>query len=181
LFFERALFFDGRDIPPFFDVAGFPLQRVMLRKNNLKDAILATGSIPLVISGVQDIAGAIPGMYRDGGVIDYHLDLPQSDGGRLALYVHFFDRIVPGWFDKKMSWRRPDPAHVDRTLLVSPSAEFVARLPHGKIPDRTDFANYAPQERVKVWRTVVAECEVLAEEFNDVLARGELESRLTLL
>ena len=47
LFFERALFFDGRDIPPFFDVDGFPLQRVVLRANNLEDAILATGSIPL--------------------------------------------------------------------------------------------------------------------------------------
>ena len=180
-FFERALFFDGRDIPPFFDVDGFPLQRVMLRANNLEDAILATGSIPLVMSGVRDIAGATPGTYRDGGVIDYHLDLPQSEPDRLTLYPHFFDRIVPGWFDKKLSWRQPNPAHFDRTILISPSAEFVTKLPNGKIPDRTDFRTYSPRERMSIWRAVVAECAALAEELNDVLANGKLASRLTPL
>jgi hypothetical protein len=180
-FFERTLFFDAREIPPIFDVADFPLQRVMLRKDNLEDAILATGSIPLVLSGVRDISGAAPGMYRDGGVIDYHLDLPHSEADRLTLYPHFFDRIVPGWFDKKLTWRRPDPANIDRTILISPSAEFVSKLPNQKIPDRTDFARYEPGERIRVWRTVVAECERLADEFNEVIERGELEARLTPL
>ena len=177
-FFERALFFDARDLPPFFDIDSFPLQRVMIRKDNLEDAIVATGSIPLVLSGVKDIAGATPGIYRDGGVIDYHLDLPQSDPERLTLYPHFFDRIVPGWFDKKLTWRRPDPTHVDRTILISPSAEFVSRLPNGKIPDRTDFQSYTPNDRIRIWRTVVAACEALADEFNDVIEKGELEARL---
>ena len=180
-FFERALFFDGRDIPPFFDVSGFPLQRVMLKKDNFEDAVLATGSIPLVLSGVRDIAGAAPGMYRDGGVIDYHLDIPHSADDRLTLYPHFFDRIVPGWFDKKLTWRRPDPVNMDRVILISPSAEFVAGLPGRKITDRTDFQRYSPRERVKVWRKVVSECERLAEELNDVIESGTLESRLTPL
>ena len=180
-FFERALFFDARDLPPFFDIDGFHLQRVMIRQDNLEDAIVATGSIPLVLSGVKDIAGARPGIYRDGGVIDYHLDLPQSDPERLTLYPHFFDRIVPGWFDKKLTWRRPNPAHMDRTVLISPSTEFVSRLPNGKIPDRTDFENYTPADRIRIWRTVVAACEALAEEFNDVIEKGELEARLTPL
>jgi len=180
-FFERALFFDARDLPPFFDVDGFPLQRVMIRQDNLQDAIVATGSIPLVLSGVRDIAGATPGVYRDGGVIDYHLNLPQSDPDRLTLYPHFFDRIVPGWFDKKLSWRRHDPANLDRTILVSPSAEFVSRLPNSKIPDRTDFATYTPSERIQIWRTVVDDCKRLAEEFSEVIEKGDLESRLTPL
>jgi len=180
-FYERALFFDARDLPPFFDVQGFPLQKVMIRNDNFEDAIVATGSIPLVLSGVRDISGATPGVYRDGGVIDYHLDLPQSEADRLTLYPHFFDRIVPGWFDKKLTWRGPDPANVDRTILISPSAEFVSRLPNSKIPDRTDFASYTPSDRIRIWRTVVAECERLAEELNEVIEKGELESRLTPL
>jgi hypothetical protein len=180
-FFERALFFDGREIPPFFDISGFPIQRVMLKKDNLEDAVLATGSIPLILSGVRNIAGAAPGMYRDGGVIDYHLDLPHSADDRLTLYPHFFDRIVPGWFDKRLTWRRPDPVNMGRVILISPSAEFVARLPGQKIPDRTDFARYSPSERIKVWRTVVAECERLADELNDVIENGTLEARLTPL
>lgn len=181
LFFERALFFDARDLPPFFDVTGFPLQRIRIGPDNLADAIVATGSIPLVLSGVRDIARATPGVYRDGGVIDYHLDIPHSDPDKLALFPHFFDHIVPGWFDKKLTWRRPNPAHVDRTILICPSEEFVARLPNAKIPDRTDFVNHVPAERMQIWRKVVAECEALGEELNDVLARNELESRLTPL
>jgi hypothetical protein len=57
----------------------------------------------------------------------------------------------------------------------------VARLPNAKIPDRTDFVNHAPAERMQIWRKVVAECEALGEELNDVLANNELESRLTPL
>ncbi|MDH3533934.1 MAG: patatin-like phospholipase family protein, partial [Gammaproteobacteria bacterium] len=158
LFFERALFFDNRDVPPFFHVSGFPLQRIELAAGNLQDAVVASGSIPLVLSGVRDIHGARPGVYRDGGVIDYHLDLPHSADESLTLFPHFYDRIVPGWFDKKLKWRKPAPGNVDRTILISPSAEFVSRLPNAKIPDRSDFVNYSPQERVTAWRTCVAAC-----------------------
>lgn len=178
LFFERALFFDKRDVPPFFDLVGFPIQRIELSAANVADAVIATGSIPLVLSGVRNIAGATPGVYRDGGVIDYHLDLPHSSRERITLFPHFYDRIVPGWFDKKLKWRRPHPGNVDRTILISPSAEFVAKLPYAKIPDRSDFANYDPAERVRVWRACVLACEQLADEFNEVMVRDQLAARL---
>jgi hypothetical protein len=177
-FFERVLFYDARDLPPFYDARGFPLTQVALSDENLKDAIVATGSIPMVLSGVRDITGAPPGMYRDGGVIDYHLDLPQSAPERMTLYLHFIDRIVPGWFDKKLSWRKPDPSNVDRTILVSPSREFVSRLPYAKIPDRRDFVNFEPDERVRAWRTVVDMCDELADEFHEVLEKDQLAARL---
>ena len=176
--FERALFYDRREVPPFFDVSGFPLQRVELSEDNLADAIVATGSIPLVLSGVRDIAGARPGVYRDGGIIDYHLDLPHSAHERLTLFPHFYSRIVPGWFDKKLRWRRPQAGNVDRTILISPSDEFVARLPNGKIPDRTDFVNYEPAERVRIWKHCVSACEALADEFLEVIEKDQLAARL---
>jgi hypothetical protein len=178
LFFERALFFDRRDVPPFFDLAGFRIQRIELSAENLQDAVVASGSIPLVLTGVRDIQGAKRGVYRDGGVIDYHLDLPHSSRESLTLFPHFYDRIVPGWFDKKLRWRKPHPGNVDRTILISPSAEFVAKLPNAKIPDRSDFLNYTPGERVKAWRTCVAACTELADEFNEVIATGQLAARL---
>ena len=177
-FFERALFFDARHLPPFFDVEGFPIQKIQIRLNNIEDVIVATGSIPLVLSGVRDIEGADPGVYRDGGVIDYHLDLPHSDADRLTLFPHFFDRIVPGWFDKKLPWRKPQPQNVDNTILVSPSAAFVERLPRQKIPDRSDFTVYTPIERIRAWQDVVTECSALADEFNDVIETGQLAARL---
>jgi hypothetical protein len=178
LFFERALFFDRRDVPPFFDLGDFPIQRIELSAENLVDAVVATGSIPLVLSGVNNIHGARPGVYRDGGVIDYHLDLPHSERERLTLFPHFYDRIVPGWFDKKLRWRRPHPGNVDRTVLVSPSEQFVAKLPNAKIPDRSDFLNYAPEERVAAWKACVSACAELADEFNEVMTRDQLAARL---
>jgi hypothetical protein len=177
-FFERALFHDRRDAPPFFDVTGFPLQRVEMSEKNLEDAIAATGAIPLVLSGVPNIAGATPGMYRDGGIIDYHLDLPHSAEERITLFPHFYGRIVPGWFDKKLKWRRPQAGNVDRTILISPSDAFVASLPHAKIPDRTDFANFEPAERVRAWTKCVQQCERLADEFLEVLDKDQLAARL---
>lgn len=178
LFFERALFFDKRDVPPFFELVGLPIQRIEMSTANLADAVIATGSIPLVLSGVRNIAGAMPGVYRDGGVIDYHLDLPHSARERVTLFPHFYERLVPGWFDKKLKWRRPNPGNVDRTILISPSAEFVSTLPHAKIPDRSDFAKYTPDERVTAWRACVLACERLADEFNEVMVKDQLAARL---
>jgi len=181
LFFERALFYDARELPPFFDLPGFPLQQIPIGAENLEDAIVATGSIPLVLAGVRNIEGAAPGVYRDGGIIDYHHDLPHSADGRLTLYPHFFDRIVPGWFDKRLGWRRPHPEHVARTILVSPSAEFVSRLPNAKIPDRTDFINLTPTERVAAWRACTVACRELADDFNEILEKNQLAAHLQAL
>ena len=179
--FVRSLFFDRRDPPPFFDARGFPLERTPLTANNLADVIRASGSIPLVLRGVRDIAGAPRGVYRDGGVIDYHLDLQTSPDDRLTLFPHFFDHLKPGWFDKRLSWRRNSAVNTARTIVVCPSADFVARLPNRKVPDRTDFTTMAPELRRKVWRAVVAACAELADDFADVLDRGTLAARLEAL
>lgn len=180
-FFSRGLFFDRRDLPPFFEAAGFPMHRVALTEINYAEAVLASGAIPLVLNGVRNISGAPAGVYRDGGIIDYHLDLNTSEPGRITLFPHFYDYLVPGWFDKKLAWRRPDPRHTDRTLLICPSREFVASLPRARIPDRTDFQTMSPDERRKNWGTVLAACEALAEELHDVLDKDQMPARLESL
>lgn len=177
-FFERVLFHDRRTESPFSTLPGFPMRQVPLTPRNLKDAILATGSIPLVLRGIRDIDGAPPGLYRDGGVIDYHLDFPHSADNKLALYLHFYDFLKPGWFDKRLRWRNARASSVDRTLLISPSPEFVARLPNAKIPDRRDFTTMQPDERERVWRGVVAACRELADELEGVLEGDGLAERV---
>ena len=178
LFFSRALFFDRRDLPPFFNASGFPLQRIRLTADNLVDAVVASGSIPMVMRGVRDIHGAPHGTYRDGGIIDYHLDIQTSDPDRLTLYPHFFDWLKPGWFDRQLPWRRLDPQHTDRTIVVCPSSEFISRLPNGKVPDRTDFVNFTTEERLRIWKQAVDQCRELADELNDVLDKGQLAARV---
>jgi hypothetical protein len=177
-FFKRSLFYDPRDLPPFYDVRGLPIEQVELSEENLADAVLASGAIPLVINGVRDIHGAPRGTYRDGGIIDYHLDLPTSPDDRYTLYPHFFDQLIPGWFDKKLPWRQHSSANTDRTILICPSAEFLTGLANGKMPDRTDFRTLEPARRRRIWRSVVDSCRALADELNDVLDNNRLPARL---
>lgn len=177
-FFERALFFDERTPPPFMAVDDFPIQRIRLTPANLADSILASGSIPMVLNGVRDIDGGRSGLYRDGGLIDYHHDLQHSEAERLTFYPHFYDHLVPGWFDKSLMWRTPKAANISRIVLVSPSAEFVAGLPNGKIPDRQDFVSMTPAERVANWRACINACKELADEFSEALLKERIPELL---
>jgi hypothetical protein len=179
--FTRSLFYDPRDLPPFYSPTGFPFERTELTEKNFADVVLASGAIPLVLHGVRNIDGAPQGVYRDGGIIDYHLDIATSEKDRLTLFPHFFDHLIPGWFDKRLPWRKHHRDHTDRTLLICPSAEFVALLPNGKIPDRTDFETMSPELRKKVWRSVISACEALADDFNKVLDQEQLPARLVPL
>jgi len=180
-FFERTLFFDPRDRPPFISMSQFPISRVPLDKHNIKSAILASGSIPLLMQGITKIPGAPAGMYRDGGIIDYHLDLPflkKSD--KIVLFPHFNDTVVPGWFDKKLFWRKPSVSHMDNVLLVTPSREFIARLPFGRIPDRKDFTRFRGRDdqRIDYWNQVVKVCECLGHEFMETVESGAIRHRV---
>jgi hypothetical protein len=174
-FFERTLFFDPREIPPFSAMAEFPVNRVPLSAKNLKHALLASSSIPLVMLGVKNIPGAPKGTYRDGGVIDYHFDLPfATNPDHLVLYPHYLDRIIPGWFDQKLPWRKPQNENLDNVVLVSPSREFVARLPLKRIAGRDDFRLFKgrDEERIAYWNAIVKASGSLGEEFLEATETG---------
>ena len=48
----------------------------VLNLENVTPWLMASASIPGVMSAVRDIPNAPQGSYRDGGLIDYHIDLP---------------------------------------------------------------------------------------------------------
>ena len=52
--------------------------------------------------------------------------------------------------------------------MITPSADFVASLPYGKIPDRKDFTELDADTRIKYWQQVFKETERLAEAFDAV-------------
>ncbi|RJQ87338.1 MAG: patatin-like phospholipase family protein [Desulfobacteraceae bacterium] len=177
-FFERSLFYDGRDIPPFLGMNDFPTQKTLLTPANLLQATIASGSIPLVMQGIPDIPGAKAGIYLDGGIVDYHIDIDYlgADDHHLVLYPHYTDRIVPGWLDKHLTWRTPRSERTQNLVLVSPSREFVQALPYAKIPDRNDFALFFKRdgERIAYWRTAVEASERLGEEFFEAVQSGRI-------
>jgi hypothetical protein len=181
---ERVIFQGGTasrlwsDVP--FD--DFGTTRVALDERNAEDALLASGTIPLLASPVRNIAGAPPGQYWDGALVDYHLLLPYArvtgpQHERIVFYPHFNDFVTPGWLDKHLPWRRAPRAHtwLDDVLLVTPSPAFLATLPNGKLPDRQDFYRYGADHagRIQAWETAIAECGRLAEGVLEWMARPD--------
>ena len=160
---------------------------VGLSAANLREALLASGSIPLVLEAVRSIAGAPDGAYWDGGLIDYHLHLPYQRDPGLTLYPHFADHIVPGWLDKSMPWRRlgagAAAAHtaLENLILVSPSPAFLDTLPNGKLPDRKDFTAYGQDHagRIRDWTRAIADSERLAEAFARWCEKPDLKETLS--
>lgn len=163
-FFQRCLFQSPAATARFAE-DGIADRRVALSAANAREAVYASGSIPLVMAGVRDPAGAPCGVYRDGGLVDYHIDHPLVDDG-IVLMPHFHPHITPGWFDKMPGWRRA--RYADRTLVVSPGPGFLERLPHGRIPDRKDLYRYLGRdaERIRNWRVAVTEGERFAAAFR---------------
>jgi hypothetical protein len=165
--------------------AGFPssafdrfgLDRVALDAGNCEDALLASGSIPLLCEPVRNPRGAPRGEYWDGGLIDYHLLLPYARLPKLVLYPHFAPHVTPGWLDKFLPWRRHARAHpwLANVLLISPSPALIDRLPNRKLPDRNDFYRYGLDHatRQRDWRRAMAECERFADEVAGWLERPD--------
>lgn len=178
LYFQRIVFHGGPLTRSVGKLEEFSTEFVRLRTANVRKALLASGSIPLVLEGVTDIPGAPDGVYRDGGITDYHFDLPFSSGEGLVLYPHFYSHFIPGWFDKPLSWRRPRPEHYHNVLVLAPSREFVSQLPYGKIPDRKDFETMDYDTRAAYWRSVLSASAALGEEFAELVRSGEGLNRI---
>ena len=174
---KRYVFHSAGSDTPFLHLSDLPTTHLPLTRDNLRAVLLASGSIPLVLQGVT-IPGREGELHWDGGVVDYHLDLDFGAGDGIVLYPHFFDHIVPGWFDKAIKWRRGTAVNFDRVLLVAPSAEFVQSLPGGKIPDRRDFYSMPESERIKRWAKVNEMSERLGDEMRELVATGKLADRV---
>lgn len=162
--FERILFAAGEASVEFVDL---PTRSVPLTPENVAKALLASGSIPLLMAGVRDVPG-ISGTLFDGGLLDYHFDFAFRRRPGLVLYPHFFDRITPGWFDQFLPWRAPRGRDLDDVVLVAPGDDFVASLPGAKVPDRNDFLSLSTADRIGRWRAVLERSRVLADEFADL-------------
>ncbi len=176
-FFERVVFYYA-PLPPRFCLRGdFKGKAIPLNVTNFKDALIASGAIPLLVAGIRNIYGAPNGVYRDGGLFDYHLNQEYAHKKEdLTLLFHHQDRIVPGWFDKKLKSRVASQPMLENLVMVHPSEEFVKKLPNGKVPDREDFITYAdhPEERMENWRKAVQMCEPLGEQFLELVASGKI-------
>lgn len=174
-FYQRYLFSTPNSSLKVNDPNNMLSYSVPLTVKNLPQALMASGSIPIVIEGVKNIDGAPRGMYRDGGIIDYHFDLTFGPQKGLVLYPHFYSKPIPGWFDKSLKKRLPHASSYDDVVMLVPSDEFVASLPYGKIPDRKDFEVMPASKRIEYWQTVITQSDRLGQAFKDMHENKKIE------
>jgi hypothetical protein len=174
---RRWIFHSAGTESPFTELTDLPTRHAALTRENLRDVLLASGAIPLLLEGVR-IPGVEGGLHWDGGVLDYHLDIDFGTGQGIVLYPHFFGHVVPGWFDKALRWRRAAATNFRRALLISPSDAFVASLPGGKIPDRRDFYTMPEDERIRRWQGVVDASATLGDELRELVRTGDIAARV---
>ncbi|MCW8834078.1 MAG: patatin-like phospholipase family protein [Colwellia sp.] len=176
--YERYIYRPSSSDMKINDPYGFTSHYVDFTQDNIGSALLASGSIPLVMSGIKDIHGSPKGMYRDGGIIDYHFDFSLSHENQaegLTLYPHFSPVQKAGWFDKNSS-RQVLSKNYQNTVLLVPSAKFIESLPYQKIPDRNDFKNLEANTRIKYWLTVLSETDRLADNLNEFIIKQDIGS-----
>lgn len=152
-----------------------PPEVIELGVNNLKQALVASGAIPMVLEPTK-VDGGKDRWHWDGGMVDYHFSGPfQVDQG-LVFYPHFFPKIVPGWFDKAIPWRKAKAKNYDNVVMITPSHDFISKLPYGKIPDRKDFNKLNDQDREQYWQAVLSATNGLVEDFHTRLSKDKLAS-----
>jgi hypothetical protein len=175
---ERVVFGDAREPMPI-ALLDYRTRHADLTPRNLAASILASCSIPFWLDAVTGIDGAPPGAYWDGGITDYHLHLNYASlGAGLVLIPHFQPSLVPGWLDKPFARRHRASAALDNVVLLVPDATWVARLPRGKLPDRSDFRHHGDDHaaRAREWRMALAESKRLADDFAALVQRSQIEA-----
>lgn len=159
---------------------GKPAEKIALNEANIIDALSASAAIPIAMRPAH-IAGGKDRWYWDGGMTDYHFSGPFMQQEGLVLYPHFSSKVVPGWFDKSLRWRKANPANFSNVVMLVPSDEFIAGLPYGKIPDRKDYSNFSNETRERYWAEVLEQTDRLVDELQTGLEKDGGRSMVELL
>lgn len=175
-FVEHVVFYSGAKPPYFCFQDGFRGRYIPLNDINFKHAVMASASLPLVMAGVRDVYGAPKGVYRDGGLTDYHLARNYAPREGVTLFFHHQERIIPCWLDKRFPSRLPAEEALENVLMVFPTARFIENLPGGKMPTREDFVTFMerPETRMQNWRQAVEQSATLGEEFLELVESGKI-------
>jgi hypothetical protein len=184
LLFDRTLFHARAGLATAHPLAGSLVgSSCRLTVDNVHAVALASGSVPLYMEPVTNIAGATRGAYLDGGLRDYHINQALELREGVALLFLHQPKIVPAWLDQFVPWRTANPARLSDVLLAYPDPEFVRSLPGGAVPCRDDFKTWVndPHERFARWRRSVAMSEALGAAFLEDVETGELVRRVESL
>ncbi len=174
--FERVIFSNHIDLPYNGQHDLLPTTFIPLTEKNLLSSLRASGTIPYLMRSIRDVPGGPTGCYWDGGITDYHMTFPYSIDG-IVLHPHFLPYVLPGWFDKKLPWKRKASENfMSKVLLVTPSEEFVKSLPRKKISELGDLKYFGldQQGRIDYWSEISKRSLELGQEMKEIIESGSL-------
>ncbi|GAA6135663.1 hypothetical protein NBRC116188_24530 [Oceaniserpentilla sp. 4NH20-0058] len=148
---------------------------IELGVHNLHGALVASGAIPMALEPIK-VAGGKDRWHWDGGMVDYHFAGPFNAQKGLVFYPHFSPKVVPGWFDKAIPWRRAKAKNYENVVMVVPSQKFIDSLPYGKIPDRKDFIKMDDIQRESYWQNVLSATDRLVADFHQKWHKDQFAS-----
>lgn len=169
--YPRVIISPQKSTAPYFNQP----ESIALTADNLSPALIASGAIPLVLEPSK-VEGGKDRWHWDGGLVDYHFSGPFHADDGLVLYPHYAPKIIPGWLDKAIPWRKAKAQNYDNVVMLVPSEDFIARLPYGKIPCRKDFVNLSNEERETYWQTVLTATDELVRELAEALNKDGARS-----
>ena len=175
---DRVVFSNKKDLPYDHEADLLSTSNILLSAENLLHALRASGAIPFLMKGINDISGSRVGSYWDGGITDYHISLPfKSDG--IVLNPHFLPYVLEGWLDKKLPWTRiASRENMSNVLLIHPSKEYVNTLPRKQISDLRDFYHYGEDQeaRINYWSEISERSLELGAYFKELIESGNISS-----
>ena len=173
--YRQTMFYDPRDNSPFFNHHRI-VDRVPLTEENLFDVLKASGTIPLV-NPPASIRNLDDRLFLDGGILDYHMNVPYDEGSHIILFPHYTGTVIPGWFDKMKPWTGAQKDLLKNTVMISPSEDFVKKLSMGKIPGRDDLKIFRGNngERRTYWKEVSSASISLGEELIETIESGRIK------
>jgi hypothetical protein len=169
--YPRVIISPQKSTSPYY----FEPEAIELNAGNLTQSLIASGAIPMVMKPSQ-INGGKNRWHWDGGLVDYHFSGPFNVEDGLVFYPHFFPKIIPGWLDKAIPWRKAKADNFDNVVMLAPSEEFIEKLPYGKIPDRKDFDNFSNEDREAYWNTVLEATTELVDDLDAALKKDGARS-----
>eukprot|EP00741_Cyanophora_paradoxa_P000006 tig00000017_g6.t1 len=156
LLYERLCFYTGPEPPSalLHRVQNSPveLQFYRLTPENFRPALHASCAIPFIIEPVTEIPGTGPGLYIDGGLADYQLNVAVEAP---ALLLSHSRNVKATWMDVWVPGKRPHPACFEHCSVVWPGADLVGAFPGGSVPTKRDWERWAgpdlEHERIRRW------------------------------
>jgi hypothetical protein len=159
LFFKRLCFYSGHSPPSFLGLED-SVEFCKLTINNCQQVLHATTSMPLISKTCTFIKGKGPGVYFDGGITDYYLNMKINGANGLLLGdLHPTSPIYRSALDLFVPWRRHLPdEYFEHVSVIRPTENFLKSLEPRSLPSVRDWFSKEyikyPEKRKDSWNLV---------------------------